>query len=138
MYTKASEIRIRNWMDMIQAADDSQLTKTEWCRQQGITKQTFYYWKRKVQEYIAKTGVDDPCAASPDSSEPAEPGDKPLFCEISLSEAEPGEALCQQDHLAIDFAADAVICCGTISIMINGNTSSETLNSLFSALRSII
>ena len=42
-------IRIENWKRLILEANNSGLSKTEWCRQNNISSKTFFYWQRKVR-----------------------------------------------------------------------------------------
>ena len=42
-------IRIENWKRLILEANNSGLSKTEWCRQNNISRKTFFYWQRKVR-----------------------------------------------------------------------------------------
>ena len=42
-------IRIENWKRLILEANNSGLSKTEWCRQNNINIKTFFYWQRKVR-----------------------------------------------------------------------------------------
>lgn len=42
-------IRIENWKRLILEANNSGLSKTEWCRQNNISSKTFFYWQKKVR-----------------------------------------------------------------------------------------
>lgn len=42
-------IRIENWKRLILEANNSGLSKTEWCRQNNISSKTFFYWQRKIR-----------------------------------------------------------------------------------------
>ena len=42
-------IRIENWKPLILEANNSGLSKTEWCRQNNISSKTFFYWQRKIR-----------------------------------------------------------------------------------------
>lgn len=134
MDAKRYEIRLNHWMSIIQAANDSPLSKSEWCKQNGITKRTFYYWQRKVQDRLIETGMIPQSAAIEVSTQSVVVKNQPVFCEITEPEPET-----RPDTMAAtetDFRADAVIRSGSISVLINENTSSRTLNCLLSALRS--
>ena len=133
MDAKAYEIRFNHWMSIIQAANDSPLSKSEWCRQNGITKRTFYYWQRKVQDHLIETGMIPQSTEVQISTQPVVAKNQPVFCEISdlTSETAPDAPM----SVEADFRADAVIRCGSISVLINENTSSRTLSCLLSALR---
>ena len=42
-------IHIENWKRLILEANNSGLSKKEWCRQNNISSKTFFYWQRKVR-----------------------------------------------------------------------------------------
>ena len=107
------------------------MTKSEWCRQNGITKRRFYYWQRKVQEYLLETGMFPQNAASPIPAGSSALIEPPVFCEIS----EP-VAVSPAEYAASEFRADAVIRFGTLSVLINEDTSERTLARLVSVFRS--
>ena len=133
MKKEAYEIRIREWMGILQAANDSELTKSEWCRQNGITKRTFYYWQRKVQDYLLETGMVPQSISAPVPAGASTLPEQPIFCEIS--EPAPDPVQYPSDQTVTGFCADAVISCGSISVLINEGTSERTLAKLITAFR---
>lgn len=135
MKKEAYEIRIREWMDILQAANESELSKTEWCRQNGITKRVFYYWQRKVQDYLLETGMVLQSITAPVPTEVSALPEQPVFCEISEPATDP--ARYPSDQTVTEFRADALISCGAISILINEDTSERTLSKLITALRNV-
>lgn len=42
-------VRIRQWMEMIQQQKNSGLGVTAWCNEKGLSKNAFYYRQRKVR-----------------------------------------------------------------------------------------
>ena len=48
------DIRIQQWAKIIQTAKDSGLPKARWLAENGITKDAFYYWQKKVRRYYAE------------------------------------------------------------------------------------
>ena len=130
MNAKVNEVRIRKWMEILQAASTSELSKTEWCRQNGITKRTFYYWQHKVREYLLEQGAAGDIAFPVSVVQSAE-SERPVFCEIHEKDPFPNAG-----SIETDFRADAVIRCGRLSIMINEDTSVSTLSRLFATLKS--
>lgn len=49
-----TNMRIRAWADMIRERNESGLTTSEWCINNGINLKTYYYRQRKVREYICE------------------------------------------------------------------------------------
>ena len=48
------EIQLQNWSDKEIARQESGLTVTEWCRQEGISTNTYYYRLRKIKESLCE------------------------------------------------------------------------------------
>ena len=48
------EIQLQNWSDKELARQESGLTVTEWCRQEGISTNTYYYRLRKIKESLCE------------------------------------------------------------------------------------
>ena len=48
------EIQLQNWSDKELARQESGLTVTEWCRQEGISTNTYYYRLRKIRESLCE------------------------------------------------------------------------------------
>ena len=46
------EIQLQNWSDKELARQESGLTVTEWCRQEGISTNAYYYRLRKIRESL--------------------------------------------------------------------------------------
>ena len=45
-----NEYRLREWTQIHQRCRESGLSNREYCRQNGISEKTFYYWLRKLRE----------------------------------------------------------------------------------------
>ena len=48
-----SEIRYRQWTQVIQAWNSSGLSKHDYCQQNGINEKQFYYYQRRIRAIIA-------------------------------------------------------------------------------------
>ena len=48
------EIQLQNWSDKELARQESGLTVTEWCRQEGISTNAYYYRLRKIRESLCE------------------------------------------------------------------------------------
>lgn len=136
MDKKAYEIRLNEWIGLIRAANDSGLTRSEWCRQNGITKRRYYYWQNKVRDYLIEAGMATQNTAAPVPSGPSSLMEQPIFCEIREPAVE--TVLCSTEHTKAGFKTDAVINYGPISVFINEDTSDRTLAKLISAFRNDI
>lgn len=47
---EATRIRLANWTTLIQARCESGLTVDEWCAQNNVTRDAYYYWLKKVRK----------------------------------------------------------------------------------------
>ena len=49
-----NEYRKQQWIQIIQECQSSGLSNKEYCRQQGISEKTYYYWLRKLRSEAAE------------------------------------------------------------------------------------
>lgn len=52
------QIRAERWREIILTAANSGLTKKEWCRQNGVSLDSLYYWQHKLRKQDAKALKD--------------------------------------------------------------------------------
>lgn len=46
------DVRMRKWADLLEKQMQSGLSKQDWCEQNGISRQKFFRWQRKIRSYI--------------------------------------------------------------------------------------
>ena len=52
MDKETKELRLAQWAGIIKEQKQSGLTVKDWCSQNGITKDTYYYWQKNcVRKY---------------------------------------------------------------------------------------
>ena len=49
-----NEYRKQQWTQIIRECQSSGLSTKEYCRQQGISEKTYYYWQRKLRSESAE------------------------------------------------------------------------------------
>ena len=49
--------RAQQWKMVVQECVASGLNNREFCRQQGITEKSFYYWQRKLRQQIVESAA---------------------------------------------------------------------------------
>ena len=49
------EIRCKQWTQIINNCLASGQSKKQWCRDNGISEKSFYYWQRKLRTRIAES-----------------------------------------------------------------------------------
>ena len=55
--TVRAEYRMQNWAVLIQECKASGLTNKEFCRQQGISEKSYYYWLRKLRNQVIEETI---------------------------------------------------------------------------------
>lgn len=55
------EYRLQQWGQIVQQCRESGMSNRDFCRQNGITEKTYYYWLRKLR--MAAAGKDSPPAS---------------------------------------------------------------------------
>lgn len=46
------ELRLAQWAGIIREQKESGLTVKDWCNQNGITKDAYYYWQQKLRKEV--------------------------------------------------------------------------------------
>lgn len=59
MDPKILELRIKQWIPLIQAQADSGLSKKEWCILNGIERTSFFRWQKRVRSYLLEQQNQD-------------------------------------------------------------------------------
>ena len=68
------QTNLNKWTDIIREQQSSSLTVKDWCSQHQVSKDQFYYWKRKLKDTFVESplpdiipissGVSEPCCTS--------------------------------------------------------------------------
>lgn len=130
------EVRLSKWIGIIQEAASSGMTKVAWCEQHGIRRRQFYYWQKRLQEYVVQQMSKDPGAMRSSVEEKGisvvtEKQPK-LFCEI--------EALGQEAHGmsgedSLDrFSVEMAIQAGGYNILIGSNVTERALRTVLAVI----
>ena len=128
---KASyEIRLQQWIKIIQEANASGMQKHAWCSQNGISVRKFYYWHKKVRDYMLAHQLEN-TSCSTQICAPA----APVFYEVQKS----AEPLGQSDKLPVvqteSFLPEAVIRYEDFGIFVGSSISEKTLATILSVIR---
>lgn len=43
------DVRMNQWTNIIAACNTSGMTKTRWCRENGVNIKSFYYWQKRIR-----------------------------------------------------------------------------------------
>ena len=82
--------KLRHWARVIETANASNLTRSEWCKKMDISENAFYYWQRRVRKHALDQIADQPeMVCNPPAAAPVagEGSGKPDFFEIVISDS---------------------------------------------------
>jgi hypothetical protein len=69
----AHQARLKTWAETFQNQKESGLTVMEWCSRNGVSKNAFFYWKRKLRDELVESRLPEivrlPLTAEPGSFE---------------------------------------------------------------------
>ena len=138
---KASyEIRIKQWTGIIQEANASGMAKCSWCKQNGISLRQFYYWQKKVREWVlAQTA--SPSAVDPHNSPLLLDGkgnDRPVFCELPVPAGQ-GQPSDSSRHYTADtsFIPELVLQYDHFRLLVGSGVTEKTLSTVLSVLNHV-
>lgn len=131
------EIRIKQWIGIIQEANASGMTKCSWCQHNGISLRQFYYWQKKVRDY-ALSHTPSPSAADPHSTPLLMEGKRenlPVFCELPLPPVQ-GHLSAPNRPCTADtaFMPELVLRYGRFRLLIGNTITEKTLSTVLSVL----
>ena len=65
MDQQTAEIRQAQWEQIVLEANNSSISKRDWCRQNGISEKAFYYWQRKIRRNALTAAEISPAGMVP-------------------------------------------------------------------------
>ena len=97
-------IRIQQWVKLLQMANESGLSRRDWCKENDISENAFYYWQRKLRRLALGQAVNDSTAFLSQTSDPDQRQD---FFEITVPEPVSSAPFCGQTGRSVHPAAPA-------------------------------
>ena len=52
MDTRVMELRIKQWIPIMEEQAKSGISKDEWCTMHGINRTSFFRWQKRVRQYL--------------------------------------------------------------------------------------
>ena len=119
-------VKLQHWIKLIEDANTSCLSRHEWLEANGITKDAFYYWQRKVRRYYAEQYGMIPSSA----------GDGKGYgvVEVPIATSTP-KALVTYENETVTAATVHI---GNMTIEINSAATSEFMESLGRMIKNAI
>lgn len=109
------QTNLNKWADIIRDQQSSSLTVKDWCSQHQVSKDQFYYWKRKLKDTFVESQLPD-------------------IIPISSRVPEPCCTSCTTDT-TFPTLSSVIISINDISIEITDNTSELLLTKVIKAVR---
>ena len=116
------QIRANEWASLIQNQLSSNMSKSAWCRENGINLRQFFYWQRRLRNHIIDTASKQ--SLTPSAS----------FCELSI----PNETLSPAPQIAtpsVSPSSDLIIEINGCRVHIGDSVSKKALQSVIEVLR---
>jgi len=123
MDKNAYAVRLASWSKIINEANNSEYSKTEWCRQHDVQIRQFHYWQKKLRDYMLEHPNDTVTnVAVPDVHDP---NTRQSFYEIELSHRETEEPATQ---LQQPLSPSLMLKFGQFQLYIGENVSEDLLS----------
>ncbi|MBE5825389.1 MAG: hypothetical protein E7307_02010 [Butyrivibrio sp.] len=45
------KVKMMQWAELIRQANDSPLDRETWCKENGVSSSSFYYWQRRIRKF---------------------------------------------------------------------------------------
>ena len=111
------KVRCEQWTNIIKECLTSGMSKTTWCREDGISDKSFFYWQRILREEAYLSTLEN--TLTPAVKENSVPTTTD-FVEIKMTD--------HTSSSASPFKPDVVIRRGSVSIEISNKATEELLN----------
>lgn len=135
---KASyEIRMKQWISVIQEANTSGMSKSSWCELNGISPRQFYYWQKKVRDYALSQTPSLSTVNQLDTSLSPAGKDKTMtvFYELPVPK-EHTQSSPSNGHCLVNtaFMPELVLQCDSFQLLISHAVTEKTLSTVLAVL----
>lgn len=112
-----NEINIQKWSKLIEECRNSNVTVKEWCNENGIKRQQYYYWQKKICNSL--------CESIPKVKKLESSSNLPSFAEIKLP----------TQNISNDIALSISI--NNISIQVHNNACENTIAAALKVIKEL-
>ena len=134
MDTRVMELRIKQWIPLIEEQSKSGISKDQWCTMHGINRTSFFRWQKRVRKYLL-----DQCEAQPSQHPTSIPSDnEACFVELPSTQDSPAEMAgqrCGETIRARGTCPSISIRCGGFSIDFNDGVDEKQLSMVLRVLK---
>ena len=124
------QVRINQWVSIIREQASSHMTKSAWCRENGINLRQFFYWQRKLRNVMLESSNNTPSDLIPSKQ------NVPAFCELSVPALKQPGTIVPRDETSIN-GSDLIIEINNCRILIGNSVSKKTLSYVIEVLRHV-
>ena len=129
MDQKTTDIRMAQWEQIILEGNRASITKREWCRQNGISEKTFFYWQRKIRRKAA-AAMDE---ASAQLSLPPAQSNQQSFVEISVPATSSDPV--NRETASLNVSPELMVQVNDCRVFITGTIQETTLRTVMKVIR---
>ena len=126
-------VRREQWRKIVIECNNSGLTKTEWCQQNGVSLRGFHYWQNKFRkEILSEQDVSSVPALSPRQLPEAAPDQAPaMFVDVTDKFAGSQDLQSRDSsEMPILFSPELMIHVADKQVYVNGNIQPGTLETV--------
>lgn len=136
MDSKVMELRLKQWMPILEEQAKSGLNKQDWCRQNGIKRAVFFKWQKELQKYFIEKNENKLQAQL--STELAV-HTAPEFVELAPASSSVRSSLNDSRVRSVDITpvSSISIRCGEFSIDLNDDVNELLLSKILKAIADV-
>ena len=133
MDRSAYEIRKKQWQRIVSECINSSMNKTEWCRQNGISLRSVYYWQKKFRDeaILDQTSSSLPAVACEEKAVTSTDTDNAVF--VDLTDKLNASASVSEIS-SVAFAPELMINRNGMQIYVCGNVQAHTLETVMKVI----
>lgn len=68
-----TQVRMAQWQNIIKECRESGMSVSEFCEERSISSHAYYYWLRKIREYITEADTSPKFVQLPAAAKPSPP-----------------------------------------------------------------
>jgi putative transposase len=130
MDSSTHEVRAANWKAVVTQCQSRPKGQTiaEWCKQNDIKPNTYYYWQRQVRKQFYQEMT---------SALPPVPGSEEVSVTFAEVPIRPSGDQCAAENSFRGFCPDAVICKGNLMVGLTNHVSDHILDRIMERINHV-
>ena len=138
MIETTNDVKMQIWRDLIIAANNSDMSKREWCKANNIKKTSFYRWQKIIRENEISNGniINSEQSLSVGSSDVTKHqdaiGTDITFVELPYINSEDTSVVAATESMT--FRTDVAVSCGKYTAYLGNEISEQMLSRVLRAI----